>query len=233
MIRRTLGFPHRAPKATGEFLSEAAPSTQFLPTFPTAFHLYPLETAPHSLNCPSREKKKVKRRRRRGSRALTHFVMPFDHTFIYKTDGCPTSCLYQCMFFSEKRGPEIGFNIYLESEISKKKTSPILSSALKKKSLMAFHHPWYPCLQWSALFRKTIFLLLWKENLLSLFNYCCVKQMLLGNAMIGISVRPEVRRGFGGNMRYRQGFNNTVKIQCRVRTLKGWPGFIFQSFREF
>lgn len=47
-----------APKATGEFLSEAAPSAQFLLTFPKAFHSYPLETAPHSLNSPSRKKKK-------------------------------------------------------------------------------------------------------------------------------------------------------------------------------
>lgn len=116
-----------APKATGEFLLEAAPSTQFLPTFPKAFHLYPLETAPHSLNSPSRGKK-VKRRRRRGNRALTHFVMPFDHTFIYKTDGCPLSCLYQCMLiFWEKGVRRLGL-AYLESQI------------LEKELSYSFHH---------------------------------------------------------------------------------------------
>lgn len=87
-----------APKATGEFLSETAPSTQFLPTFPKAFHLYPLETAPHSLNSPSREKK-GEEEEEKGKQGLTHFVMPFDHVFIYKTDGCPPSCLYQSMLF--------------------------------------------------------------------------------------------------------------------------------------
>lgn len=51
-------IPHTAPKATGEILSEAAPSARFLPTFPKAFHSYPLETAPHSLNSPSRKKEK-------------------------------------------------------------------------------------------------------------------------------------------------------------------------------
>lgn len=112
-----------APKATGEFLLEAAPSTQFLPTFPKAFHLYPLETAPHSLNSPSRGKKVKRRRRRRGNRALTHFVMPFDHTFIYKTDGCPLSCLYQCMLiFWEKGVQRLGL-AYLESQILKKELS--------------------------------------------------------------------------------------------------------------
>lgn len=160
MIRRTLGIPRMAPKATGEFLSEAAPSTQFLPTFPKAFHLYPLETAPHSLNSPSRGKK-VKRRRRRGNRALTHFVMPFDHTFIYKTDGCPLSCLYQCVLIFWRKGVRRLGLAYLESQILGKKRALLFFPALKE-SLTAFHPPWYPCLQSSALLRKskTIFTLM-------------------------------------------------------------------------
>lgn len=63
-------IPHTAPKATGEFLSEAAPSAQFLPTFPKAFHSYPLETAPHSLNSPSRKKKKKRRKKKRPLHVL-------------------------------------------------------------------------------------------------------------------------------------------------------------------
>jgi len=92
VIRRTLVIPHMAPRATGEFLSEAAPSAQFLPTFPKAFHSYPLETAPHSFNSPSRRRKKKRGKKKKeeeeeGKKALTRFVMPFDHTFIFKTDG--------------------------------------------------------------------------------------------------------------------------------------------------
>jgi len=45
----------------GEFLSEPTPSAQFLPAFPRAFHWYPLETALHSFNSPSKKKKGEKK----------------------------------------------------------------------------------------------------------------------------------------------------------------------------
>lgn len=52
------------PKATGEFLSEAAPSAQFFPTFLKAFHSYPLETGLHSLNSVKKKKKGGGRKKR-------------------------------------------------------------------------------------------------------------------------------------------------------------------------
>lgn len=56
------------------------------------------------------KEKKRRRKRKRGGvkKTLTHFVMPFDHTFIFKTDGWPPSCLYQDSLF-EIRGPDIRF----------------------------------------------------------------------------------------------------------------------------
>lgn len=68
------------PEATGFNFS-----AQFLLTFPTAFHWYPLETVPHSLKMKKERMKKE--RRRSGIKALTCFVMPFDHTFIFRPDG--------------------------------------------------------------------------------------------------------------------------------------------------
>lgn len=187
-----------APKATGEFLSEAAPSTQFLPTFPKAFHLYPLETAPHSLNSPSRGKK-VKRRRRRGNRALTHFVMPFDHTFIYKTDGCPLSCLYQCVLIFWKKGVQRLGLAYLESQIlGEKKSSPILSSTKRKLNRLPS-----PMISMSSVkcFPQKV-----KDNFHSheKIIYTCSSITIAGElaeATGGISTRSQLRQRFSGNMR--------------------------------
>lgn len=134
VIRRTLVIPHTAPKATGEFLSEAAPSAQFLPTFPKAFHSYPLETAPHSLNSPSRKKK----RRRRGGggekkRPLRVLLCPLITRLSLKqmADHRPVY-INTCSF--ERGVQKLGLALLEihESQIIEIKASSICCYALKK-----------------------------------------------------------------------------------------------------
>lgn len=124
-----------APKATGEFLLEAAPSAQFLPTFPKAFHSYPLETAPHSLNSPSRKKKeKKKRRSRRGGRPLHVLLCPLiTRLSLKQMAGHHPVYINTCLF--ERGVHKLGLaslEIY-ESQIIEIKGSSILTKAVKRK----------------------------------------------------------------------------------------------------